>query len=120
MILPTPTVLRYTRFWTSASASAYQSKKASLSQECVRRLLNTADDRPQAELDDIMNQFQDKLRGSGYNKEQQKEIIEGGIKGYKRRIARQGGVKHRKSTDTEKEREQKKILGKSNWFKKER
>ena len=99
------------------SAGAYQSKKASLSQECVRRLLNTDDDRPQAEVDQVINDFQSKLKGSGYNQLQQKEIIEGGLLGYKRRVARQGGVKHRDVRDTEKEREKKRLTGKSNWFK---
>ena len=100
------------------SAAAYNSKKASLAQECVRRLLNSAEDRPQAELNKTINEFQNKLKASGYSAEQQREIIESGLIGYKRRLAKQGGVKHRNCKETEKERERKKLLGKANWFKK--
>ena len=103
-----------------SSASSYQSKKASLSQECVRRLLNTDDNRAQVERNQMIDEFQKKLQISGYNKIQQKEIIESGLVGYKRRLNRQGGIKHRRSRDTEKERHRKKILGKSTWFKKKR
>ena len=68
------------------SASAYQQKKASLSQEVVRRLLNTSEDTPQKERDDILDEFSTKLKRSGYSKYQQREIIESGIIGYKRRV----------------------------------
>ena len=73
------------------SAASYQSKKASLAQECVRRLLNTSEDRDSEERDQIVNKFQEKLRISGYSYDQQKEIIEAGIVGYKRRIENRGG-----------------------------
>ena len=99
------------------SAASYQSKKASLAQECVRRLLNTSDDRKQEEKEQIINDYQKKLGQSGYSLEQQKEIVESGLLGYVRRIERQGGVKHRQAKDTESIRGKKKILGKSNWFK---
>ena len=93
------------------SAASYQSKKASLSQEVVRRLLNTDEERPQEEKIEIIDEYCRKLEGSGYSKDQQKEIIEAGLIGYKRRIERQGGIRHRKCKTTEKNREKEKLTG---------
>ena len=99
------------------SAASYQAKKASLAQECVRRLLNTSEDRSREEIDNTIYQFQDKLRKSGYSYEQQKEIIEAGLIGYKRRLERQGGIRHGRAVDTERLRERKRLFGKEEWFK---
>ena len=102
------------------SASSYQAQKASLTQEVVRRLLNTCETRTQEEKYNIVDEFCDKLRRSGYSTKQQKEIIEGGLLGYKRRIARQNGVRHRNCRDTEQARERKRLTGKGTWFKSKR
>ena len=45
------------------------------------------------------------------------ETIESGVVGYKRRIDRQGGERHRKSDNTKKYRQTKKLADKNNWFK---
>ena len=94
------------------SASSYQAQKASLTQEVVRRLLNTCESRTQEEKDNVVNEFCNKLRRSGYSTKQQMEIIEGGLLGYKRRITRQNGIRHRNCRDTEQARENKKLTGK--------
>ena len=71
-------------------------------------MLNTAENRPQAELNNIIDKFQDKLKTSGYSTDQQREIIVGGLIGYKRRLARQEGIRHRNSIRTLKRREREK------------
>ena len=88
-----------------------------MSQKVVRRLLNTSESRTQDEKDRVIEEFQLKLNRLGLNMQQQKEIIEGELVGYKRRVVRQKGVRHRICKDTEKERERKKMTGKSMWYK---
>ena len=43
--------------------------------------------------------------------------MESGIIGYKRKITRQNGVRHRKCTDTRNEGLKRKLTGKTSWFK---
>ena len=116
MLYSKPTGSQYSIMMTSASS--YQAQKLSLSQEVVRRLLNTNDSRTQEEKDKVVEEFGEKLFRSGYSMMQQKEIIEGGLLGYKRRVIRQKGVRHRKCKDTKQERERKKLMGNGTWFKK--
>ena len=84
-----PTGSRFTIL--EPSEGCYQQKKASLSQEVVRRLMNTETDISQEEKVTMLNNFSLKLKDSGYDKQQRREIIEGGVLGYQQRIERQGG-----------------------------
>ena len=106
------------RFTMLESSSApYQQKKSALSQETVRRLMNTSDDSNLEDRLEILNEYDRKLKNSGYSKNQRREIIESGIVGYKRKLVRQNGTMHIKSTDTKNNRIQKKLCEKTTWFK---
>ena len=58
------------------------SKFASLAQEVQRRLQNTSHDLPKQVDLDTLSTFQDKMKRSGYNREQERHIRESGIKGF--------------------------------------
>ena len=102
------------------SGADYNSKKASLSQSVVTRLMNTSEQLSQEMKDRVINDFGDKLRNSGYSNRQIHEIIESGIVGYMRRKERLGGIVHRQPRDTKKERAYAKLMGKRNWFRKKK
>ena len=68
------------------SGGSYQQKKTSLSQEVVRRLLNTEANSSLKDRETILNNFSTKLEGSGYKKAQIREIVESGVVGYCRRV----------------------------------
>ena len=60
---------------------------------------------------------------SGYRGEQLQKIVTNGIKGYEgklRRCVEQGRRLHRSSTDSQGERIRRKLLGKSNWFRRKK
>ena len=101
-----------------SSAAPYQQKKSVLAQEVVRRLMNTSEDSSLSTRMHILSTYDRKLTTSGYSKAQRLEIIESGLVGYARKVKRQGGKRHRKGSDTKKERIRKKISGKTSWFKK--
>ena len=103
------------------SALPENTKISSLSQEVVRRMLNTSEMVRQEERNAILETFITKLRVSGYRQEQTKRIVEAGLKGYEGKLekARKSGEDiHRSSKSTENLRYSKKLLEKSNWFKK--
>ena len=78
------------------SAWAWTSKCVSLLQEVHRRLQNTSRDLPsQMELDTLAD-FQLKLKRSGYNREQVRQIMEVGIRGF--HAKRRRGEVHRPVT----------------------
>ena len=57
------------------SAMPASSKISILSQDLVRRMQNCSESVPQAERDEVVNLYIDRLAVSGYNKEQIKEIV---------------------------------------------
>ena len=61
------------------SAGSWQQKKAALSSEVVRRLLNTAEDVEQKEKVEIIEDFLKKLERSGYSKRQRRDIVKVGL-----------------------------------------
>ena len=86
----------------------------------MRRMSNTTERLGQEDRDKIMNRFADKLRQSGYNRIQAREIITSGLKGYesRRRREMEGGVPiHRMKHSTQRGRDLRKMLTKNNWFK---
>ena len=95
------------------SASPWNQKIATLSQEVVRRLLNTSEELKQEDKNNILNEFGRKMRRSGYIKIQISEILISGIQGYKRKW--EGRVnRHRRGEETEAGRRRKKLTGKTN------
>ena len=99
------------------SAGPFQQKKAALGNEIVRRLMNISPDRKVAEKLEIIEEFIVKLEKSVYDGKQRKEIVESGLIGYVRRMERQDGIRHRKCANFMKQRANKKLTGKTNWFK---
>ena len=102
------------------SAMAESSKIASLSQDVVRRMLNTDQEIPQDRRNEIVDDFVRKLSRSGYKKTQVREIIISGLKCYMRKVRnaeKVGQGVHRSASSTLEGRKRKKILAKTNWYK---
>ena len=105
------------------SAMPEGGKVASLSQEVVRRMLNTSEMLDQNERDQILNNYTKKLFHSGYEKHQVKEILESGLKGYEKKLEKakkENRNIHREACDTIKTRQRKKLLAKTTWYKKKK
>ena len=103
------------------SAMAYNSKRSALAQEVIRRRLNTSEMVPQMERNNILERFVDKLRRSGYNESQTREILVAGLSGYenkKNRAEREQKDLHRDGKSTLKTRAMKKLTAKNSWYKK--
>ena len=84
-------------------------------------MCNTCERVDQEVRDDIVDAFSAKLTRSGYSKQQVRTVIESGLKGYQNKLARcakKGKMLHRQATSTAASRNRKKLLGKTNWFKK--
>ena len=98
-------------------------KKATLSQEVVRRMANTDEEQPQQLRNEILEKFTIKMKCSGYNFKQRSEIIISGLKGYERKLKRAAEGKqelHREGKATLGARSKKKLLAKFNWYKKKK
>ena len=105
------------------SALPENTKTASLSQDLIRRMLNTSERISQVERNEIIEKYIEKLEVSGYNKVKRKKIIEAGLKGYQAKVEksqRDGTDLHRAAETTIANRYKKKLMGKSNWFKNEK
>ena len=102
------------------SAMGENSKQASLSQEVVRRMKNTLEDICQEEKNSILNEFVVKLISSEYSVDQARRIIIAGLRGYERLLKKQqDGIQdiHRPAAQGLGERNRKKLLAKTKWFK---
>ena len=102
------------------SAMDYQSKFSILSQDLVRRLLNTKDTIVQSRKDEIVDDYTEKLFNSGYNIAQVRQIIVAGIRGYRRKvkISQETGTDlHRSAASSLASRIKKKIFVRTTWFK---
>ena len=102
------------------SAMSYNSKRSSLAQEVVRRMLNTSEMVSQEERDTIVEKFILKLKRSGYSESQRKEIVLAGLKGYetkKKRAEVEQKDLHRDGAATAITRMKKKLLAKTTWYK---
>ena len=94
-----------------------------VSNDLVRRLKNNSEDLGQGAKVEIVDNYTQKLRNSGYTREQLKKIISNGITGYegrRRRCLKEGRFMHRTSVNSQGARIRKKLLAKSNWFKKKK
>ena len=91
-----------------------------LSNDLVRRFLNSSEDLGRAEKARIVDMYAQKLLNSGYSLEKTREIIIRWIKGYESKVARCKKDKiplRRTAGESSFLRSRKKLLGKSNWFK---
>ena len=105
------------------SAMNYNSKRSILSQEVIRRMQNTSEEVGQDERNEILEGFIEKMKRSGYNQVQIKEIICSGLKGYQTKLEKankEGRKMQRDGKDTVEARYRKKIMAKSTWFKNKR
>ena len=94
----------------------------SLSNEVGRRLDNCSPSIPIQDKVEILDEFSQKLTNSGHSIKTVRTILVGGIKGFQRRVARskeRGEPLHRSSKQSAKSRRTKKLLAKTQWFRKD-
>ena len=87
----------------------------------MRRLTNTSEDVEDSVRIDIVDTFSSQLKASGYSHEQNVKIVKAGLTGYENLLkkCKLGKAKmHRLASEGFESRRRKKLLGKSNWFKK--
>ena len=104
------------------SAMGENQKVQSLSNDLVRRLLNTKEDLPCGYKEVVVDDYGNKLLTSGYGREQVTRILLNGIKGYmskRNRRKANGSLRiHRTADESKHGRIKKNLLGKSSWYKK--
>ena len=92
-----------------------------LSNDLVRRLLNTQEELGAKQGAEMIDQYAQELRNSNFSKEQTIRIICNGIKGYegrKKKRAASGRLLRSTASGSKQTRIKTKLLGKSTWFKK--
>ena len=100
------------------SAMAYENKLSILSNEVVRRLLNTSETISQDGKDSILNDFVLKMLRSGYNVGQCRDILISGIRFYNAKVSRaikSGSKLHRSAQSSLGSRLKKKMQQKGWW-----
>ena len=103
------------------SALGENTKVASLTQNLMRRMKNTSEDVDDSVRIDVVNAFSSQIKASGYSDEQNIKIVKAGLTGYENLLqkCKLGKAKmHRLASEGYESRRRKKLLGKSNWFKK--
>ena len=102
------------------SAMCENSKLQCLSNDLVRRLLNTRVELSPRFREGVIDQYGTKLMTSGFGREQAKKILVNGIKGYVSKMRRRqaGGRKriHNTADESRGSRMKKKLVGKSSWY----
>ena len=101
------------------SAHSWQTKRATLTQEGVRRMLNTSTNTPQSERNQILTDWDLKMNLSGYNKSFRGNVISSAILIYNQKLllAQQGGQPvHRPSGWNASERDLNKNINKHTWY----
>ena len=94
-------------------------KQNSLAQEVIRRLRNTRRSLPWSEKAAILSQFSHSLMSSGYSEKFRLKIIQAGVTGFERQCyaADNGGTPiHRPWSYNREERDRKKLMTKTSWF----
>ena len=102
------------------SAMGENQKITILSQDLIRRLMNTCESLGAEEKSRIVDQYSKKIRNSGFSVDQTRRIIINGIKGYeskRRRREKEGRPLRSTAAKSRSSRIRSKLLGKSNWFK---
>ena len=104
------------------SAMGENAKMQCLSNDLVRRLLNTSMELPNRYREDVVDKHGIKLLTSGYSMEQVRRILLGGMKGYVSKKRRRPVHGRRRIHNTLEEslqgRIKKKLLGRTSWYKK--
>ena len=107
-----------------SSAMDENSKMRILANDLTRRLLNTSESLGMDAKIQVVDHYSQKLINSGFGVEQVRKIVINGIKGYEKRVqeSRQVGGRRLRRTAGESSagRVRKKLLGKSEWFKKKK
>ena len=102
------------------SAMGENTKVQILSQDMIRRLLNTSESLGAGAKEKVVDDYSQKLMNSGYSREQTAKIVVNGIKGYeskrRRRIA-EGRELRTTAAGSRVKRYREKLLGKTTWFK---
>ena len=91
-------------------------KRAVLSQEVIRRFLNTSEEESTEIKDSILLKMAMRLNRSGYKQRQVEEIISSGVKGYQGKWGN-GVTRNRRGIDTEASRRIRKLVEKITWYK---
>ena len=73
------------------SALPWVQKRTVLTQECIRRLLNTKKELNCGKKKAILSDFMQALKNSGYTVQFRKEILSAGLKGYNMSCQMDGG-----------------------------
>ena len=103
------------------SAMSERTKISILSQDLIRRMLNTSETVPDRERVEIIDTYIDRLVVSGYCPAQVKEIVESGLTGYLRKVqySKKNGLPlHRSAASTLAGRYRKKLTEDRSWYKK--
>ena len=104
------------------SAMEENSKMKTLSNDLIRRLLKTSERLGLEDRIKVVDKYSQKLLNSGCKLEQVRTIVVNGVKGYERKVKeskRPGGRRlHRTSAESRGARIRKKLLDKTEWFKK--
>ena len=106
-----------------SSAMGENTKIQILSQDLIRRMMNSSELLGNGEKKRIIDQYTEKLLRSGYSKDQTRRIIMNGIKGYegkRRRRAAEGRPMRSTAAKSRGRRYKEKLMGKSTWFRKRR
>ena len=106
-----------------STAMAENPKVQCLSNDLVRRLLNTREGLPLKYRAEVVNSYGVKLLTSGYGYDQVRRILINGAKGYLAKVKRRttnGGHLHRTAAESHHVRVKKKLLSKSTWYKDKR
>ena len=101
------------------SAMSSKVKRASLTQEALRRLRNTKREIPWERKAEILSEYSHKLMVSGYNERFRSDVIKSAVEGYNNQCRRAdtGTVPlHRPREFDEENRRRKKLMSKSSWF----
>ena len=102
------------------SAMGENMKNQILSQDLIRRLMNTSEDLDKEYREQVVDDYAKKILNSGYSRDQTIRILVNGIKGYenkRRRRIKEGRRLRTTARESRSRRYRKKLLAKSTWFK---
>ena len=111
------------RVLRESSALTWRCKLVSLSQECFRRLRNTARQVPSSVRTQILCKFVNKLRSSGYTQKTVNGLMESGTRCYYRKLSieLQGGPRVNNRDDSQDLPRRRRKMGEAtNWFRRRR
>ena len=97
------------------------SKMKTLSNDLIRRLLNTQEGLDKRESEEVIDKYGKKLLNSGYRKEKVVSILLAGIRGYRSKVRRcreKGVPLFRTAAESLRGRQFKRLVGSKEWYKK--